>query len=67
MRSVPIKHWRDDDKPGHISALDVHRACAPDIDKGHAYCGRKNTRTDVWDRVTCADCQAARRADEEAR
>lgn len=40
------------------------RVCAPDADRGRAYCGRKNTRTDVWERVTCADCLAAQRADE---
>lgn len=35
---------------------------------GRAYCGRKTTKTDKsWNRVTCDDCQAARRADKEAR
>lgn len=40
------------------------RVCAPNIDTGKAYCGRKNKNTDECDRVTCSDCQAARRADE---
>ncbi|MDQ1127587.1 hypothetical protein QE428_002620 [Microbacterium sp. SORGH_AS 505] len=34
---------------------------------GRAYCGRKNKdTTKIWKAVTCADCHAARRADEEA-
>lgn len=66
MSEGPIKQWRDAHTAGRVSTPDAHRVCAPDIDKGRAYCGRKNSRTDVWARVTCADCQAARRADEEA-
>ncbi|MDD7930096.1 hypothetical protein [Microbacterium thalli] len=35
---------------------------------GRAYCGRKTKNTEKdWNRVTCVDCHAARRADEEAR
>jgi len=34
---------------------------------GHAYCGRSSApRTGDWRKVTCADCKAARRADEAA-
>lgn len=43
------------------------RVCAPNIDTGKAYCGRKNKNTDEWDRVTCRDCFSAQRADEEAK
>lgn len=67
MSEGPIKHWRDAHKPGAVSTPDAHRVCAPNTDTGRAYCGRKNNRTDVWDRVTCTDCKAARRADEEVR
>lgn len=40
---------------------------APNVDTGRAYCGRKTKNTDEWSRVNCDDCNAARRADEEAR
>ncbi len=34
---------------------------------GRAYCGRKAKTTDKnWKSVTCVDCHAARRADQEA-
>ncbi|WP_177243780.1 hypothetical protein [Microbacterium sp. AR7-10] len=42
------------------------RVCAPDINRGRAYCGRKTTRTAAWQDVTCTDCHAAA-ADKEAR
>lgn len=64
MSEGPIKRWRDAHKPGSVSTPYAHRLCAPDIDKGRASCGWKNPRTDVWERVTCSDCAAARRADE---
>lgn len=48
-----------------MSAADeIH---APNLGTGRAYCGRKTKNTDEWARVTCKDCQAARRADEERR
>lgn len=55
--------WRDPSHPDLVSTPDAHRICAPNIDTGRAYCGRKNRRTDTWDTVTCADCHAALRAD----
>lgn len=67
MSEGPIKHARDAWKPKQISTTDKERVCAPNIDTGRGYCGRKNKRTDVWSRVSCADCHAARRADEGAR
>lgn len=42
---------------------EAERICAPDIDRGRAYCGRKNKHTDVWPRVNCPECHAAARAD----
>lgn len=48
-----------------MSAADeIH---APNVDARRAYCGRKTKNTDDWQRVTCEDCKAARRADEETR
>lgn len=67
MSEGPIKTARDAWAPRTVSTPDAHRVCAPDVDKGRAYCGRKNTRTEVWERVTCEDCKAARRADEGAK
>lgn len=67
MSEGPIKQWRDAHKPPVVSTTDTERICAPNIETGRAYCGRKNKRTDVWERVTCSDCHAAARADEEAR
>lgn len=64
MSAGPIKQARDAHKPPLVSTPDAHRVCAPNIDTGKAYCGRKNKNTDEWDRVTCSDCAAARRADE---
>lgn len=46
------------------------RICAPTPEntKGRGYCGRSNDRTEKhWGAVTCQDCKAARRADDEAR
>jgi hypothetical protein len=63
----PIKQWRDAHKPHQVSTPDAHRVCAPNLDTGRAMCGRRNQRTDVWDRVTCSDCKAAARADKEAK
>ena len=67
MSEGPIKQWRDAHKPGRVSTPDSHRVCAPNVDTGKAYCGRRGERTGTWDQVTCADCHAARRADEETR
>lgn len=58
--------WRDPSHPDLVSTPDAHRVCAPNIDTGRAYCGRKNRRTAIWDEVTCADCWAGQRADESA-
>lgn len=66
MSAGPIKQWRDSLRPSRVSTPDSSRVCAPNVDAGRSYCGRKNPRTDVWDRVTCADCHAAARADEAA-
>lgn len=56
-------------RTGRSSGGDVmnesERICAPNIDRGRGYCGRKNQRTDEWSRVNCADCHAAVRADKE--
>jgi hypothetical protein len=42
------------------------RLCGPGAETGRAYCGRRSTEVVDWDAVTCDDCLAARRADEEA-
>ncbi|MEV8023684.1 hypothetical protein [Microbacterium sp. NPDC080220] len=48
-----------------MPAADTHGASEI---AGRAYCGRKAKTTEKsWTTVTCADCQAARRADEESR
>lgn len=67
MSEGPIKRWRDSWKPPKVSTDEAHRVCADE--GGRGYCGRHTPqakRTDDWDKVTCADCQAARRADEAA-
>lgn len=39
---------------------------APMDTPGHAYCGHPgNIPSTTWEQVTCINCQAARRADEE--
>lgn len=54
---------------GRTSGGDVvnenERICAPNIDRGKGYCGRKNTRTAEWQHVNCRECFAAVRADKE--
>lgn len=65
MSEGPIQRWRDAHKPHLVSTPDAHRVCAPG-EPGRSYCGRKDFPTEVWGKVTCADCHAARRADEEA-
>lgn len=67
MSEGPIKQTRAAWAPRTVSTPDAHRVCAPNTGTGKAYCGRKNKDTDEWDQVTCADCKAARRADEETR
>jgi len=67
MSAGPISQWRDAHRPHQVSTPDAHRICAPNIDTGRAYCGRKNTRTAEWQDVTCADCHSAARADKEAK
>lgn len=71
MSEGPIKHERR----GHVAPTATtaakDRICADGTGLhatvGRAYCGRSSTkRTPSWDDVTCSECRAARRADEEA-
>lgn len=41
------------------------RSCAPGADPTHGYCGRKSLATNP-SHVTCKDCGAAIRADQQA-
>jgi len=42
------------------------RVCAPGA-PGRGYCGRKSKTPEAdWSTVTCSECHAARRADEQA-
>lgn len=66
MSAGPISQWRDAHRPHLVSTPDNQRVCAPNIDTGKAYCGRRGERTGTWNQVTCSDCWSARRADEEA-
>ena len=55
-------------KRAAVSTTDAARVCAIGAPK-HGYCGRKadSKTTEHWALVVCADCWAARRADEAAR
>lgn len=64
MSEGPIKRERDAWKPVEASTPDVQRVCMGV--KGRGYCGRRSGRlVGDWAAVSCADCIAARRADEE--
>lgn len=65
MSAGPIAQERAGHKVGQISTPDAHRVCAKG-DPGRGYCGRKadSKTTEHWALVVCADCWAARRADE---
>lgn len=66
MSEGPIKAWRDSWKPPAVSTRDSERACYMKLGQVRAYCGRKpKVAFDDVARVTCADCLAAIRADEE--
>lgn len=65
MSEGPIKRGRDAWKPPVVSTTAKDRVCLNV--EGRSYCGRKNKNTTaVWAHCTCADCHAARRADEAA-
>ncbi|GAA4762450.1 hypothetical protein GCM10023351_01090 [Microbacterium gilvum] len=70
MSAGPISQERAAHKPPTVSTTDAARVCGPTQDPSRGYCGRKATgakRATGWNEVTCADCMAARRADEEER
>lgn len=64
----PIAQERAAHKPERVSTPDAHRVCAKG-EPGRGYCGRKaDAKTTArWVLVVCADCWAARRADEAVR
>lgn len=64
MSDGPIKKWWESHTPERVSTPDLKRACFPV--QGRGYCGRalKGQPVADWKQVTCADCHAARRADE---
>lgn len=69
MSSGPIKSHRDAWKPPKVSTTDADRICGPSDRPNRGYCGREAKgakRTQNWDAVVCADCHAARRADQQA-
>lgn len=64
MSEGPIKQWWDSHKPPRVSTPDAHRVCFKKLLAQKAYCGRvPKVADDDWAEVTCADCQAAYRAD----
>lgn len=68
MSAGPIAQERAAHKPDKVSTPDAHRVCAQG-EPGRGYCGRKadSKTTEHWVLVVCADCWAARRADEAVR
>lgn len=69
MSAGPIKNMRDAWKPPKVSTTDADRVCGPSDRAGRGYCGRSAKgakRTEDWAQVVCADCDAARRADQQA-
>jgi len=67
MSEGPIKKWRDSWKPPTVSTADSERVCWKKLGPAKAYCGRApRVSYEDWDKVTCADCLAARQADAEA-
>ncbi|WP_291053681.1 hypothetical protein [Herbiconiux sp.] len=64
MSEGPIKRARE----AHASPLTSNTGSsavhAPG-EAGKAYCGRRAATAAAWTQVTCSDCHAARRADEE--
>ena len=67
MSAGPIRSERDAWKPTTVSTTDAARLCFG-ATGSRGYCGRTSAkeRTSDWERVTCADCKAARTADQEA-
>jgi hypothetical protein len=66
MSEGPIKQWRDSQKPPRVSTANVDRVCMSVGASLRSYCGRRSPHVShLWDAVTCADCQAAHRADQE--
>lgn len=57
------------DRAAHLtpraSTTEKDRTCAEGA-PGRGYCGRKTKTPTAWTAVTCTDCHAARRADEQA-
>lgn len=68
MSEGPISQWRKGTRPAPVSVTPrAEQLHAPGREKGRAYCGRRNVKLAAkWDDVTCPDCGAAYRADEEA-
>lgn len=69
MSAGPIAQERASHKPPKVSSTAKERVCAAgtglNATTGRGYCGRTSApRVDSWAKVTCADCYAARRADE---
>lgn len=69
MSEGPIKREREAWKPPVVSTTAKDRVCADgkglNATLGKSYCGRSSAkRVEEWAEVTCADCHAARRADE---
>ena len=65
MSDGPIKRDREARRAPTVSTTEKDRVCMA-VD-GRAYCGRSlksGKATGEWSSVVCADCQAARRADE---
>lgn len=69
MSEGPIKQWRDSFKVPRASTNPSTAVHAVTMRRGIAFCGRRAqsfARIDHWEDVTCADCVAARHADEVA-
>ncbi|WP_336642311.1 hypothetical protein [Microbacterium sp. MMO-56] len=69
MSAGPIRQERQAHAAPLVSTSAKDRVCAPGTAAGRtlgrSYCGRsKATRATSWVAVTCADCRAARAADE---
>lgn len=68
MSEGPIQQWRDAHKPRKPIPVS-ERVHAPSTYPNRGYCGttdNKHQSTD-WKYVSCPNCWAAKRADEEAR
>ncbi|MET0716394.1 MAG: hypothetical protein ABWY57_15925 [Mycetocola sp.] len=64
MSNGPIQRERDAWLPPIVSTREADRVCFKQFVSVTAYCGRHpKALSDDWSKVTCADCQAAYRAD----